>query len=375
MGRARREELEPERSRSRAHGERQAAVPVVHLIQPLLAHHLERLLQRQHQAHRRRERRLAQRGALARPPEVPVEARQLVPFDGARRPRGEAQRADSGRDHEALLRAAHHHVDAPSVLGQGMDADAGDAVHHQTHVARPGDPGDGLEVVHRPGRGLAVGREHRLDRAILVERPLHRRGIDRGPPLERDHLVRDAVGLENRGPAVAELSGARDQGLGARGHEIHHRRLHRPGAGGGEQEHLAVGAVEPAQLVDHAPQRVAKDVGAVVGRNLGQGAKDALRDLDRAGGEEADLHSQLLECGPRGDGSRTPLPRASNARTGSLAPRRDAAPGPPGPGPAARARTAAPRPCSPPAGRPDPRARPRGSRRGPSGWRAGSAPS
>jgi len=282
---ARGEQLESQRHGPGTRGVREPAVAVMDLIETFLVDHRQRLLERQHQAHRRRERRLTERHALARLAQIEVEARQPA-FDRGRGARPEAHGGDAGRHHQALLHAAHDHVHAPGVLRQRMDAETGHRVEHHAAPALAGDARQLLGVVQRSGRGLAMGREHRGEGRLAIEGTGQRLGLHRPPPLDVQGLVRHAVGGEQALPALAELAARDDQRALARRHQVDHRGLHGAGAGGGEQEHLARGAVELAQRRGDARQRGAKLVGAMVRRHLGERAQHARRDLDRAGSEE-----------------------------------------------------------------------------------------
>ena len=163
-----------------------------------------------------------------------------------------------------------------------MDPQAGDRVHDQPHAARAGDLGDRLDVVDRAGRGLAVGREDRLDAAVLREPPLDLQRIDRMTPFHVDRFVRNSVSLHQIEPALAELAAHHHQRPVAGLEQVDDRRLHRARARGREHEHLALRAMEIAKRVGHPPEGGAEHLGPVVWRHGRERAQDASRDLDRA---------------------------------------------------------------------------------------------
>ena len=250
----------------------------VDLLEPLLANHRERLLERQHQAHRRRERRLAERGALARLAQVEVEARQPLALDRRRRPtaRGSAWRCRAGTIRpfwEPHTTTSTPHASCGSGWTPRLVIASTTSRTPRARVMLR----DRLDVVDRAGRGLAVGREHRRDRGVALQRALDRGRVDRRAPLDVDRLVRDAVGLEqDRSSARRTCRPTTTSALSPGCHQVDDRGLHRSGAGGGEQEHLALGAVQlSAASSMHAPQRGAEHLGAVVRRHLGERAQDA----------------------------------------------------------------------------------------------------
>ncbi|MEY4069925.1 MAG: hypothetical protein RL721_539 [Candidatus Eisenbacteria bacterium] len=259
----------------------------VHVGEPLLLHHLERLADRVDEAHGRGVRALARGQVLTRLAQVPVEARQAIALDGLQRPRREAHGGDTRGRHESLLRTRHDHVHAPLVLRQRVHAQTGDGVEHQHAAARARDLRQGARVVQRCGAGLAVGAEHHRDVGVGVESLLDLGDRDRVAPRHVDRGVRHAVRLADAAPALTELTAHDAQRLASRRHEVHHAGLHRARARGREHEHLALGLVDPAQVLAHTLVHRAEHVGAVVRRDARQRAQDAVRDLDRSGREQA----------------------------------------------------------------------------------------
>jgi len=128
-------------------------------------------------------------------------------------------------------------------------------------------------------------------RLALAEPRAHVLRVGRLAPLVPQVVDLGAVAPDHAGPALAEVAGRHDEVRLSRRDEIRHRRLERPGARGGEEEHVALRAAnltEPRQaaLVDRP------EIGAaVMDDRLGERGEHLRRHGRRPGSEEV-----LLAC-------------------------------------------------------------------------------
>ena len=202
LGRGPREQLEPQRLAPRAGGPRQAVVAQEHAVEPLALQHAQHLAQADDEADRGGEVRLVAPRELPLGGEVEVVLRQVR--RGRPRPgsRGERAEAEPGRQHQPLLRAGHHHVDAPRVHLEGRDAEARDGVDDQEGVGLPGHRRVGAHVVQHAGRGLAVLGQHGPDLGMGLQSLRHAlrgHGVTEG----RGQLDRRGVRRPGRSPSSA----------------------------------------------------------------------------------------------------------------------------------------------------------------------------
>ena len=166
---------------------------------------------------------------------------------------GQGAERQPGRQHQALLRAGHDHVDTPRVHRQIGDAEARHGVDDEDRRGRPRHRGDALHVVQHARRGLAVLHQHRtgfgmrsqgLGDAIRG----HRRAEGRD---ERDDG--EAVGRADLLPALAELARPQHEHGVAGRERADDGRLHAARARSGERNHVLGGleqSLEPRPNLD-----------------------------------------------------------------------------------------------------------------------------
>ena len=251
--------------------------------QPLLLDDRERFAEAEHQRHRRCERGVVRRLRRARRRPVQVKARKrraLGPLPCPLRHPGEGE---AGRRHQRLLRARHHHVEPPLVRAQVDAAEAGDGIHDHERSGRAQRRADRLDVVHDAGRGLRVGHEHRL-RAVgrrgdpVGVEPLSPRLLDvhRLQPVRPCHLE----------PPLAEVARGGDHHAVAGRAQVHHRRLHRRGAGPREHEHLPAGLEHPFQRRQRLGEQLPELRASVVHHRRRHRRRDPRWDRGRTWGDE-----------------------------------------------------------------------------------------
>ena len=219
------------------------------VLDALGAQHGERLPKLEHQRDRRRPGRLAGLHRALRPPQIEVHARRgaaVLRLPGAL---AHAHEGEPGRDHPALLRAGHDHVEAPRVR---LDRDRGerrDRVHDQQPVVPADDLRDLLERVGHAGRGLVVRDQHRADLAVGGEGVVDAVRVGGRAVLEGEVDRIAAVDADQLQEALAEDADRDDQHAITRRDVVDDGGLHAGGAGAGQHEHVVLGAVGVLQTL------------------------------------------------------------------------------------------------------------------------------
>ena len=114
-------------------------------------------------------------------------------------------------------------------------------------------------------------------------------GVGHLAPLVADRLHVDAVLLADRDPALAERAVADDRDPVAGSHRFATADSIAPDAGGREEQHVGLGAVDALQPLERARVDLAEVGAAVVDDRLRPGRQDLRRDGSRAGREEVSL--------------------------------------------------------------------------------------
>ena len=148
-------------------------------------------------------------------------------------------------------------------------------------------------LTHAGGR-LRLRAEERLDLAAAIrERALDLGGVDLLAPLGLEVHGVGAVGLAQLGPALAELTGRRDDRDVARGQQVGHRRLHRTGPGGREQLHVVARLEHHLEPVQDPRVDLDERGRAVVEDRLRHHLRHGRRERRRARGHEVLLAVDL----------------------------------------------------------------------------------
>jgi len=131
-------------------------------------------------------------------------------------------------------------------------------------------------------------------RLALAEPRAHVLRIGRLAPLVAQVVDLGAVARGHRGPALPEVPCRHDKVWLARRDEVRHRRLEGPGAGRGEQEHVALRAADLTQAGEAALVDRSEIGAAMVDDRLGKGGEHLRRHRSRAGREQIFLAGHLL---------------------------------------------------------------------------------
>ncbi|CAM3299170.1 hypothetical protein PANO111632_12925 [Paracoccus nototheniae] len=270
-------------------------------LQPLIQQHLGRDLQPVDQPDRRGIGEPVGGIALGHVADVEESARQARPLN---RRHGFGRKPDDGqpgRQHEALLRPGHRHIDAPFVHPEIIAGDRADPVdQQQRRMARPVQrAADGGDVGPNAGRGLVMGGQDGLDPmgGVGGQDLLEPVGGDALAPGLIHDLHIQPVPLAHVDPAVAEHPVPGGQHRGARRQGVGDRRLPPAGAGRGKDKDLRL---RRFQDLFHALQRGMQDLAehraAMVDGGHVDGLAKHLGDVRRAGNEDRVLgaHSRLL---------------------------------------------------------------------------------
>ena len=217
-------------------------------VQPLAQQHPAGGVQPVQQANRRRVGIGVVGIALGHVVHVKEGARQPGRFGRLHRLGAEPDDAQTGGQHEPLLRSGHRHIDAPVVKPELHRPDRRHTVHEQhRRVARRVQ-----RVAHRSnvrphaGRGFVVRGQNGLDLVARVGGQnlgvtVRRHAL---PPRGFDHVHVQPVALAHINPALRKHPVARGQNGVARAERVGQRRFPAPRAGRGEDEHLGAGAFQ-----------------------------------------------------------------------------------------------------------------------------------
>ena len=128
---------------------------------------------------------------------VEVEARGVARGRVLERRLVGARERQPGRRHQRLLRAGHHHVEVPLVLGIGTAPSPGHRVHRDQGPMAVGHLAELPDVVDHAGGGLREGGEHHLHLGVLAEHAVQAGRVDLAAPLGLpvDRLA--AVGVDS----------------------------------------------------------------------------------------------------------------------------------------------------------------------------------
>ena len=257
--------------------------------EPLLAEHLQRFVQPEHQRNRRRPGGLVLALVVALALQIEVEARQvgrLVHLPGLLA-RGEE--GEPGRQSQRLLRSGHHYVDAPGIERQVERAERADRVDHEDRVPllrdarklfdRVPDAGGRFVRLHEDAFGVGMFAERRFDGAR----------VDRASPFHLQHHGVHAVALGELRPALAELSRVDDDRLVTAAQEVDQRGFHGAGAAGGELHHVLSRLEQPGKAFADAREDLLELGRAVVDHRLRHPQREPLGNRRRTWGEKADL--------------------------------------------------------------------------------------
>ena len=271
-------------------------VAVIDVLQAFLEQAGERLAQAVEQRQRRGVGEVA--GAVLLLVVFPVEVDAGEPVVAARGALGglerllaDANHAEAGGEHQALLGAGDGAVDLPLVGVERQRADRGHAIdEEQGRVAGGVDRlAHGADVGGHAGRGLVMDHHDGLDLVVLVgaQGLLDLLGMRAGAPLLLLDDDVEAEALRHVDPEVAELAVAGGQDLVAAGEGVGQRGFPDARAGGGEQEDRALGGAEHllGVLEERLRQRREVDGAVILGLHQHR-AHDAVRDVGRAGHEQ-----------------------------------------------------------------------------------------
>ena len=190
--------------------------------------------------------------------QIEIVARRARALRTLERALGQRHHRESRRQHQRLLTAGDQRVDAPLVHLLLEHADRGNPVDDQHRVARARDRGDFGHRMNRAGRGLARLHQHRARIGIGAERVFDLLRTRRAAPFDADLMAGHPIGREQLAPALAKLAAVDVDRMLARREQVGHRRLHRAGAAGREQDHLLARAEQRAhplaRLVEHGAE-------------------------------------------------------------------------------------------------------------------------
>ena len=223
--------------------------------------------------------------------EVEVAAARRCTLHRAQCLRACGQDAESGGQHQSLLRAAHRKVHAPFVHVELDASERADRVHEEhrgvsaavDHLAQTGD------VAGDPRRGLVVAGEDAPDFAPGVRAQGLLDAFERHSlaPSDLQHLDIEAEPLGHVDPQVGEVTEAgREQPVAGR-EGVGQRRF--PGAGAGRRKDEDPALIRPVHLLEileDARGQLRKLGGAVVFHGHHHGALDAVGDAGGAGDEQ-----------------------------------------------------------------------------------------
>ena len=162
------------------------------VVQPFFLHQPQGLLQRVEQVHRGREGRAVFGGILAIFTQIQVVLGQGCGFVSFPSLGTNGHKAQTGRNHVALLGTGSHHVQAPLIDRDAGCTQAGDRIHHHQRTVSLHMAVDRLQVVDHPRGGFAVGDNHRLDALVAVGTQAIGKGlgIQRFAPIRRQGFHR-----------------------------------------------------------------------------------------------------------------------------------------------------------------------------------------
>src|SRR5579883_1659506 len=195
----------------------------------------------------------------------------------------------AGGNHERFLRSADDEVHSPAIDVEVRGAESGDGVDHEQSVVSgcANEFRDSFHVVAGASRSLSglhvdgahAGSEARFD---FVKRE----GLSIGLT---EHIDVACVGLAERGPALAELSGRQDEDVVARRGQVRDAGLHHAGAGTSEHQDIVLGSDEFLHVGEHAGEQAAEIRSAVMGGKGGFGELGRRKERRWSGSKEAIL--------------------------------------------------------------------------------------
>ena len=176
------------------------------------------------------------------------------------RPPADAQDAQPGRQHQTLLAAADHDVDAPLVHPEVDAGQRADRIDDQQRVVAGGVHrlADGGDVARHARRRLVVDDHHRairIGRAVRLQPLLDVVGGDRLAPAQLDLVDLEAELAGDDAHAAAEDAVVEDQHAVARRQRVDQRGLGSASTRCGVEHRRAVARAE------HAPQSDADVLG------------------------------------------------------------------------------------------------------------------
>ena len=148
---------------------------------------------------------------------------QLAVPAGFHRLVGHAGEGHAGGQHQPLLAAAHHHVDAPFVHPQVDAGQRGDGVHQQQRrvLRRVQRRAHLVQRQEHAGGGLVVDGADRLDlmRRVGFEQGLQRGHVDAHAPVAPKGAHVQPEVQRHAAPRLGEIAGLQDQhGVAGRQH-------------------------------------------------------------------------------------------------------------------------------------------------------------
>ena len=202
--------------------------------------------------------------------------------------------AEAGRGHQRLLRAGGDDVDPPLVGLERNGAEARDRVDDDERAGRPRGGGERLEVDDDAGGRLGMRQEDGLRTAELLEAGGEVVRARRLAPLVLDGLDVGAVRRRELLPALAERAGGDDDHAVAGRAEVRDGRLHRPGAGAGEEQDVVRGAAHLPEPLERLAEELLVVGPAVVEHRLGERGQHFRRHRRRPRGEQIALVGHAL---------------------------------------------------------------------------------
>ncbi len=159
---------------------------------------------------------------------------------------------------QALVGGCRAGGDGPALEIELLGAEAADGIHEQAHPTLGAQACERFDRVEPPGRRLVMHQRQVRDVLMLVEKRAQTRVVDRLAPLQCHRNAGYAVDGGDFGETFAVDAVLDDQHLAVGGAEAGDHRLHRRGAGAGQEDGgvaLGVEIVDPQQpLADRTLQ-------------------------------------------------------------------------------------------------------------------------